>query len=181
MDVRVIALAAFVGLGLVRIYELWLNRTHVRRLKARGATNHGRAGLEIIVAGQVLLFAGILLEGYHAAPHPDATILTFSFLGIAFLALLLRHWCILTLGDRWTMMVYTVDAPLVARGPYRFLRHPNYVAVFVELAALCAALEAWITLVAAGVVTLVGLALRVHRENAVLAPLREKTVPRQTS
>jgi methyltransferase len=168
-------------LGIVRVYELALNRIHVRRLRRQGATDHGRAGLEVIVLGQVLLFAGLLGETFLLRPDAEAGPVTWALLGIAALALALRHWCIQTLGDRWTITLFTLPGPLVARGPYRFLRHPNYVAVVIELVAFCAALQAWITLAAAGTVTVVGIAYRIRRENAILAPLRRETSPRQTS
>jgi methyltransferase len=61
----------------------------------------------------------------------------------------LRWWCIATLGPRWNTRVIVVPGlPLVSRGPYRWLRHPNYVAVVVEGLALPLVHTAWVTALA---------------------------------
>ena len=61
---------------------------------------------------------------------------------------MLRWWCVTTLGHRWNTLVIVVpDAPLVRRGPYRWLHHPNYVAVVVEGIALPLVHTAWLTAV----------------------------------
>jgi methyltransferase len=82
----------------------------------------------------------------------------------------LRWWCIATLGRRWNTRVIVVpDLPLVHAGPYRLLRHPNYVAVVVEGFALPLVHAAWITALVFTVANAALLALRLHVENAALA------------
>ncbi len=101
-----------------------------------------------MVALHTALFVGCLLE----VPLADRPFL--PWLGWPMLALLvgahaLRWWCIRTLGPQWNTRVIRVPgAPLVTGGPYRWLRHPNYVAVVVEGFALPLVHTAWITALA---------------------------------
>jgi methyltransferase len=80
-----------------------------------------------------------------------------------------RYWCIATLGDRWNVRILVVpNAPLSSAGPYRWLRHPNYLAVAVEVLALPLVHTAWLT---AGVFSLANAAMlrvRIRREDAAL-------------
>jgi methyltransferase len=84
----------------------------------------------------------------------------------------LRWWCIATLGRRWNTRVIVVPglAP-VTGGPYRFLPHPNYVAVVVEGVALPMVHAAWITAVGFTVLNAVLLTVRIRAENAALRTL----------
>jgi methyltransferase len=83
----------------------------------------------------------------------------------------LRWWCIATLGPRWNTRVIIVrDLPLVAAGPYRWLKHPNYVAVVVEGFALPLVHTAWITALVFTVLnSVLLLAVRIPCENRALA------------
>jgi methyltransferase len=84
----------------------------------------------------------------------------------------LRWWCIATLGRRWNTRVIVVPglAP-VSGGPYRWLRHPNYVAVVVEGAALPLVHAAWVTAVVFTVLNAFLLRVRIRVEDAALAML----------
>jgi methyltransferase len=89
---------------------------------------------------------------------------------VVVLAQALRWWCITVLGPRWNTRVIVVPGlPLVERGPYRWLRHPNYVAVVLEGVALPLVHSAWITAVAFTVVNAGLLRVRISSENAALA------------
>ncbi len=90
-------------------------------------------------------------------------------LALVVLAQGLRWWCITTLGPHWNTRVIVVPgAPLVAAGPYRLLRHPNYVAVVVEGAALPLVHTAWVTAVAFTALNLVLLSVRIRVEEQAL-------------
>ena len=90
-------------------------------------------------------------------------------LALAVAAQALRWWCITTLGHRWNTRVIVVpDTPLVRGGPYRFLHHPNYVAVVLEGIALPLVHTAWITAVCFTVANAWLLAVRIRVENAAL-------------
>jgi methyltransferase len=86
----------------------------------------------------------------------------------------LRWWCIATLGRRWNTRVIVVPGlPLVRSGPYRFLRHPNYVAVVVEGLALPLVHACWVTALVFTVANAFVLAVRLRVENAALATVQD--------
>lgn len=81
-----------------------------------------------------------------------------------------RAWTLMSLGPRFTTRIITLPgAPLVRRGPYRFLRHPNYVVVILEIAVLPLALTAWPLAVVFSILNALVLRVRLRAENAVLA------------
>ena len=91
-------------------------------------------------------------------------------LGVVVLSQVLRWWCITTLGPQWnTRIVVVPGLPLVARGPYRFLRHPNYVAVVVEVDALPLVHTAWLTAVVFSLLDAIVLSRRIPAEQQALA------------
>ena len=122
-----------------RLAELAVARRNTARLLARGAVEHGGRHYKLIVALHVAwLLALATLVPWRTTPSAFGIIL--------FLALqLARLWVLFSLGGRWTTRVIVVPgATPVARGPYRWLRHPNYVIVTAELFTLPAAFGAWI-------------------------------------
>ena len=87
----------------------------------------------------------------------------------------LRWWCIATLGRQWNTRVIVVPGlPLVSRGPYRLLNHPNYVAVVLEGAALPLVHSAWATAVGFTVLNAALLARRIQVEERALATVAER-------
>ena len=113
-----------------RLGELILARRNTLRLLARGAVESGARHYPVVVALHAAWLAGLWLLAWDRPTN----------LGwlVAFLVLqLLRIWVIASLGDRWTTRIIVLpDAPLVRRGPYRFLPHPNYVVVAGEMLVL---------------------------------------------
>lgn len=151
--------------ALSRLVELIHARRNTARLLDRGGIEHGRAHYPLIVA----LHAGWLAA--LAVIIPPDTPPDWAWLS-AFIALqAARVWVIVSLGPYWTTRVISVPgAPLIRRGPYRFLRHPNYLVVAGEIAILPLTFGAWeIALVFS---TLNGLILmhRIRVEQAALAP-----------
>ncbi|HLE46830.1 MAG TPA: isoprenylcysteine carboxylmethyltransferase family protein [Candidatus Thermoplasmatota archaeon] len=163
-------------MGLIRFLELAINARHEARLFRRGAVRHPHDGLRPIVAAQIILFVGLFTEGVLLPPEPRLTAWTWVLLAAAAAAVALRHWAIHTLGDHWTIHVMTVPgAALVRRGPYRLLRHPNYLAVAIEGVALPLAFEAYVT---AALIVLVGgpaLWYRIRQEERALRPFRARS------
>lgn len=150
--------------ALQRLGELWLSRRNTRRLLGQGGVEHGARHYPLIVALHLAWLAALVL-------WVDAdTAPSWPFL-VLYLALqLARVWTLWSLGRFWSARVITLpSAPLVRRGPYRFLRHPNYVVVSAEIAVLPLVFGAWE--LALGF-TLANLAILRHRitvENAALA------------
>ena len=162
----------YVGLiGLVvleRLAELVITERNARRLRERG-------GFEVGVAHFVpmaLLHAGLL-----AAAPIEVFLFGRPFyppLGVAMLVLLagtmaLRYWAISSLGDRWTTRVFVVPGePPAVKGPYRWLRHPNYLAVIVEVAVLPLVHTAWWTALAFSIGNVFVLKTRIRVEEEAL-------------
>jgi methyltransferase len=90
-------------------------------------------------------------------------------LAVVLLSQGLRWWCVASLGRRWNTLVIVVpSAPLVTRGPYRWLRHPNYVAVVTEGLALPLVHSAWLTALGFTLANAIVLGVRIRVENAAL-------------
>jgi methyltransferase len=99
-------------------------------------------------------------------------------LAVVLLAQTLRWWCIATLGHRWnTRIVVVPGVPLVASGPYRWFRHPNYIAVVIEGIALPLVHSAWITAVVFTVINAMLLRVRIAAENAALLAAVDEPAP----
>ena len=158
--------AAILILGFVtlqRLGELWLSNRNTRALLARGAREHGARHYPLIVA----IHAGWLGALWFLAPGQP---IHWWLIGLFALLQLARLWVIASLGPRWTTRIIVLpQAPLVRRGPYRFLDHPNYWVVTAEIAVLPIAFGLWgaaflFTLLNAG-----ALAVRIRTENRALA------------
>ena len=107
---------------------------------------------------------------------PELSGLWPAWLGGFLLAEALRYWAIFSLGPRWNTKIVVLDGePLVRKGPYRFISHPNYVAVALELACVPMIFDAWVT---AAICTVLNaallLGLRIPAEVAAVRSASEK-------
>jgi methyltransferase len=162
------------GLALVGVVaaergvELWLARRNWRWALGRGGVEHGRGHYPWMVALHVALLAGCVAEPIVAARAFDGVRFAAGATVVA-AAQGLRWWTIATLGRRWTTRVIVIRGlPLVAGGPFRFLRHPNYLAVAAEVAALPLAVGAWVTAVVGSALNGALMAVRIPCEEAAL-------------
>ncbi|PVU81194.1 hypothetical protein DDP54_17835 [Cellulomonas sp. WB94] len=128
-----------------RLAELVVSARNARWSFARGGTEHGRGHFPAMVTLHTALLIGCAAEVV-LADRPFLPALGWVALVAALASQVLRWWCIAVLGPRWNTRVITVPGlPLVSSGPYRWLRHPNYVAVVVEGFALPLVHTAWVT------------------------------------
>ncbi len=157
-----------VGLvSLQRLLELRLSRRHERLLRTRGAVERGRGHYPPMVALHVLWLLSTLVEGILRGPE-----LWPVPLALFLLVQPLRYWAIFTLGEYWNTRILVVPgAKLVSRGPYRYLKHPNYVVVVVEVLTLPLIFGAWITALVFSVLNAALLFVRIREENRALAEL----------
>ena len=152
-----------------RLAELAVARRNTAWCLALGGSEHGRGHYPPMVLLHTALLLGCLLEPA-LADRPFVPALGLPMLVLTAGAQALRWWCIASLGPRWNTRVIVVPgAPLVARGPYRWLRHPNYVAVVVEGAALPLVHSAWMTALGFTVLNGLLLTVRIRCEEAALA------------
>ncbi|MGW7316858.1 isoprenylcysteine carboxyl methyltransferase family protein [Streptomyces sp. NPDC054865] len=155
-----------------RIAELVTARRNAAWSLERGGREVGRGHYPAMVALHTALLAGCVLEPW-LADQPFLPALGWTALAAALAAQGLRWWCVATLGPRWNTRVIVVPGlPLVASGPYRLLRHPNYVAVVVEGFALPLVHSAWWTAVAFTTANAVLLKVRIRCEDTALAESR---------
>lgn len=151
-----------------RLAELVTARRHTAWSLARGGREYGRGHYPAMVALHTALLVGCVVEPL-AAGRPFVPLLGWSALAVVVAAQGLRWWCIAALGPRWNTRVLVVPGlPLVERGPYRVLRHPNYVAVVAEGAALPLVHSAWVTALGFTVLNLALLRVRIGCEDAAL-------------
>jgi methyltransferase len=156
-----VALLAFITAQ--RIAELWWAKENERRLVAAGGIEFGRSHLFLIVLLHAAWIIGLWMLGYDRPVNP-------SFLVIVVLLQIARIWVLITLGRRWTIRIIAMPREtLVTRGPYRFLRHPNYAVVAGEFVAVPLALGLPVYSLAFTILNAAVLAIRIPEENAALA------------
>ena len=151
---------------LERLAELWLARRNTKTLLAAGAVEFYPGHYPLIVLLHALWLAGLWLLARHNA-------IDIFWLLIFLLLQVLRVWVLASLGPRWTTRIIVQPGlPLVARGPYKWLSHPNYVVVVGEIAVLplCLGLP-WYAL-AFSIANAAVLTIRIRAENAALIGLR---------
>lgn len=162
--------ALVAAVAVERVVELAVSARNARRLRARGAVEAGRGHYPAMVALHAALLPACWLEpALRPAPWPAAVALPAA--AAVVLAQALRWWAVASLGGRWTTRVLVLPgAAPVVRGPYRWLRHPNYLAVAVEVLALPLAAGAWRTAAAATLGNAALFALRIRAEERALGP-----------
>ena len=161
-----VALVAAVALE--RLAELVVAKRNLDWSRAHGGYETGQGHYPAMVALHTGLLAGCIIE-VGLAGRPFIPALGWPMLALVLAAQALRWWCIRTLGHRWnTRIVVVPGMPLVKDGPYRVLRHPNYVAVVVEGAALPLVHTAWVTAVLFTILNAFVLRVRVRAENRAL-------------
>lgn len=131
-----------------RIAELVVSQRNAKWALSQGGVESGRGHYPPMVALHTGLLAACLLEVF-LGDRPFVPALGWPMLAMVIAAQGLRWWCIATLGQRWNTRVLVIPGlALVAAGPYRWMRHPNYLAVVVEGIALPLVHSAWMTAVA---------------------------------
>jgi methyltransferase len=156
------------AVGLERVAELIVSRRNLQLSLDRGGREFGAGHYPAMVALHTLLLIGCAVEVL-VADRPFVPALGWPAFALVLAGQGLRWWCIATLGTQWnTRVVVTPGLPLVHSGPYRRLRHPNYLAVVVEGMALPLVHSAWITAAAFSALDAALLAVRIRVENDAL-------------
>ena len=168
LDSRVLYTLLIAAVAVERLVELVISRRHEKALRARGAVEAGAGHYPVMVAIHAALLLAAPAEVW-LLDRPFLPWLGWPMLALVAATMALRYWVIATLGERWATRVLVLPgAPLVAGGPYRFLRHPNYLAVAVEVVALPLVHTAWLTALVCGVANGAILAWRIRIEDAAL-------------
>ena len=161
-----------VAIGVERLAELAVSQRNRSWSRRQGGVEAGAGHYPAMVVLHAGLLAGCLLEPL-LTDRPFLPALGWPMLAVVLAAQALRWWCISTLGHQWnTRVVVVPGAGRVTGGPYRYLRHPNYVAVVAEGIALPLVHTAWLTAVAFTVLNAALLGGRISVENRALESLR---------
>jgi methyltransferase len=163
---------AFLGLllavALLRLVELRISKQHQREMAARGAAKVNEPKFRWMVLLHTIVLIGAALEVVFLR-RPFLPWLAASMFAVFLAANAVRWWVIRSLGQHWNVQV--VDSTrlgVVTSGPFRYVRHPNYAAVFAEMLALPLIHTAWITAVAGAIAHIAVLAQRLSTEERVL-------------
>jgi len=160
-----------VGVALERVAELVIARSNLAWSRAHGGVEFGAGHYPMMVVLHTGLLVGCVAEVIGLG-RPFLPALGWPMLAIVLAAQGLRWWCIATLGRQWnTRVVVVPGAPRVTGSPYRFLPHPNYIAVVAEGVALPLVHTAWITALVFSVLNAALLRTRVNTENTALGNL----------
>ncbi len=131
--------------ALERLFEMWIAGRHRRWLLERGGFEVGQTHYPWMVLLHATFLVSALLEVWYL-DRPLMPSLAICMVVLVAASMALRYWVIATLGRRWTTRVVLLPgAPRLTTGPFRFFRHPNYLAVVVEIAALPLVHTAWLT------------------------------------
>jgi len=151
-----------------RLVELRISARHAAVLRERGAVEYGRGHYPLLVLVHTLLPLGMIMEAWFLGARPGPWWPLWASLFA--LAQGLRYAAIRALGTYWNVRVLVVPgAPLVRSGPYRWLRHPNYVAVVIELISAPMLFGAWRTALLVTLLNAAVLTLRIRCEERALA------------
>ena len=151
-----------------RVFELDKARRNARRAFERGAVEVGQAHYRVMVAFHTLFIASCAVEAtFFPRTLPPAVV--WIALAAEIVAQALRYWAVATLGDRWnTRIIVSPDRAPVTEGPYRFMRHPNYLAVVIEIAAVPMIGGAIFTAIAFSIGNALILAVRIPAEERAM-------------
>ncbi|QIN79248.1 hypothetical protein GBA65_12800 [Rubrobacter marinus] len=168
----VLLVLAVAAVGAQRLLELVLARRNERKARARGAVERGQSHYPLIVGLHSLWLVSTLVEGLARGPEPPS----FWPLALALFLLVqpLRYWAIFSLGPYWNTKILVVPgARVVVRGPYRYVSHPNYVVVVVEILVFPLIFGAWATALVFTVLNAMVLYVRIREENRALRELAD--------
>ena len=168
IDSRLVYTVLIAVVAIQRLWELGVSKRHQRALKARGAIELGAGHYPWMVALHTTFLLSCVAEVWFL-DRPLRPLVAAVAMLVLGAALTLRWWTLTTLGDRWTTRVMVVPGEdLVTTGPYRWLRHPNYLAVVMEIAAIPMVHLAWLTATVFSLANLVLLSKRIRVEERAL-------------
>jgi len=158
-----------VAVGVERLAELVVATRNARWAFAHGGVESGRGHYPVMAAMHTAFLVACIAE-VAVADRPFLPWLGWPMLALVVASQALRWWCVATMGHQWNTRVIVVPGlPLVSAGPYRWLRHPNYVAVVVEVVALPLVHTAWVTALVFTLANAAVLAVRIPVEERALA------------
>ena len=152
---------------LQRIIELLIAKRNEKWMKSQGAFEAGASHYPYMVAMHVFFFIALIIEVLFF--HRELSAIWTIWLGIFLAAQILRVWCLASLGKFWnTKIIILPSAKVVRRGPYKWLRHPNYIIVATELLVLPLLFNAIFTAVVFSLLNIWMMTIRIPAEEKAL-------------
>jgi methyltransferase len=154
--------------ALERLFELVLSKRNSRRVIARGGVVLDHPIHRVVAISHVIWLVAVPLEVFlfNREFNPFVASVCLVILG---LAMVLRYWAVLTLGDRWNIRIITEPGKKrITGGPYRCFRHPNYVAVYAEYFALPLLHSAWFSAFVLGTIGSIVIAAKTKIEDEAI-------------
>jgi methyltransferase len=150
-----------------RISELFIAKRNEKWLLKRGGVEHGSEHYPYIVALHILFLLSLFLEV--TSFHKELTNLWYLLFPILTLTQLLRYWSVCSLGYFWnTKIIIAPDEKVVSKGPYQYLKHPNYVVVAIEIFLIPLLFQAYLTALLFTILNFVMMTVRIPIEEKAL-------------
>lgn len=150
-----------------RLVELFIAKRNEKWMKSQGAFEAGASHYPYMVAMHVLFFISLIMEVI--VLDRDLSPIWPLFLAIFLLAQVLRVWCLSSLGKYWnTKIIVLPNAKVVRKGPYKWIRHPNYVIVATELIVLPLLFSAYFTAILFTLLNIWMMSVRIPAEEQAL-------------
>ena len=169
MDLSVIVyLGLLLSVAALRLFELRVSRRHQEQMIARGATKVNNPKFRWVVLTHTFVLLGSAMEVVFLR-RPFFPLLAGVMLALFLASNLVRLWVVRTMGQFWNVQVMdSTSLGVVTSGPFRFVRHPNYAAIFVEMFSLPLIHTAWITAVVGTLAYAASISQRIAVEEKVL-------------
>lgn len=150
-----------------RLLELVIAKRNEKNMRAKGAYEVGASHYPFMILLHVSFFISLLIEvtTFNLIPSPLFLVFLIMFLCVQGL----RVWCLTSLGSFWnTKIIVLPGAHVVTKGPYKYLRHPNYLVVSMEIALLPLMFEAYFTAICFTILNAIILSIRIPTEERAL-------------
>jgi len=155
---------------LQRLSELYIARRNEKWLLEQGAIEYGRSHYPFIVALHTLFIVSMIVE-YILMGYP---LISWLFLTIFIAILSFKFWALSSLGKYWNTKIYRIPGVYpVKKGPYKFLKHPNYMEVICEIAIIPLVFHLYYTAIIFTILNAAMLTVRIKTENRVWADVRD--------
>jgi len=152
-----------------RLTELIISKRNEKWLLSNGAVESGKEHYKFIVMLHTFFFISMMLEYNFFERDHNLNIINYLFLVFFILLQLMRVWVLVSLGKFWNTKIFRISGKdLVRKGPYKFLKHPNYVVVTCEIFVLPMIFDLYFTAIIFTILNAVMLYVRIGIENKVL-------------
>jgi len=159
------AFIAFISVLITqRLFELFIAKKNEEWLRERGAVEYGQRHYPMII----LLHSAFILSLIVEFEWKNTAAMSYFFLALFFLLIMTKAWVISSLGKYWNTKIFRVPGSLsIRKGPYRFVKHPNYIIVVLEIAIIPLVFNLYFTAIVFSILNGLMLSVRIKEENRV--------------